>query len=188
MINLLEDGFGGRRYIDKKDETPWNFCKAVNAPDDDDEDTDSTYEASEDESSVSSGIIDNDESDEDVNFLSSEMTGNRLVEIANLCNKIRENLCCKKCAVENHKKQTRLFLSFARSYDEEVKKEEEKLVFDSELERLKWKLEKKVNFRVTCNVVGNNKRANRRKNLLQCCDCRGNVRICNQHLLPVQEG
>ena len=48
-------------------------------------------------------------------------------------------MCCKKCAVDGHRKHIRDFLAFTDMHEEKLRREEDDKFFADKLERLEWR-------------------------------------------------
>ena len=132
---MVDGGYAGRRYITRKDAgSSWNFCREIIEPESSD---DTSYSASS--SNISDYKDDGEEWKDEDDACVTDMVGNRLLPINSLCQKLRKNLCCKKCAVHNHRKEISKFLSFARDYEEKAKIEESESLFGSKVERLEFR-------------------------------------------------
>ena len=66
----------------------------------------------------------------------SDLEGNRLLPIGKIVNAIGNSMCCRKCAVSNHKDMMNDFVAFCTEYEDKIKKEEEDKLFYSKVEQL----------------------------------------------------
>ena len=107
-------------------------------------DVDSEQMSGDDDSSYSSvSSIDSDEEVDEDNFEEEDfdscvidMIGNRIVPINSLSNIVRKNCCCRRCAVNNHRKYVNDFIQFTKDYDDRIKMEESSMLFGSKLESM----------------------------------------------------
>ena len=101
----------------------------------------SNYDLAE-ASEVSTDTFDSflDSEDEDISCL-TDLDGKRILPIRKLSDTIQNNMCCKKCVVENFKNYFKKFLRFTVEYENRVAAEERNLFFRSHTERLEWRLD-----------------------------------------------
>ena len=71
----------------------------------------------------------------------TDMQGNRIVNVITLAEIIRGKICCRKCAFAEYHAYTNDFISFTDEYAENLRKEEGKQLFCSQLDRLEWEVE-----------------------------------------------
>ena len=100
------------------------------------------YDDDSDYSESSTSTLESDDFEEEVDCCVSDMTGNRLLPMDKLLGVFRNSVCCRRCAVSNHTKEMKRFMSFTKEYEEKVLNEERNTLFHSRLERLEWKLRK----------------------------------------------
>ena len=135
LATLLPGGIGGRpQQSEVAAQSTWNLEKLDPIE----------REAVFDDSSFSSFGSDAEDEldfDEMENECLTDMRGNRIIPVGELADVIRKKMCCKKCALAEHKNYMHKFIEFTKKYDGEVKKEEKKILFGSQMERLEWQLE-----------------------------------------------
>ena len=142
VANLGAGGIRGRRIIDtKEDEPPWNLYGMNNNVEKDDDDDDSDFSVFT-ESSIDTDDFEDLEEDE-ANCCVDDMNGNRLIPIDKLAYVMRNNVCCRRCAALNHTKEVKRFLSFAEEYEKKVDEDEKRIVFESRLQQVEWRISKR---------------------------------------------
>ena len=113
LAGLLPGGSGGRpRRCTQGEDPKWSLGgEGMSSGSSSDED--SSYWASDSD--------EEEEDDEDLGLHDeclclSDMSGNRILPIQNLCDGMSKNLCCQMCAEKNHKSFIHDFLYYARAY------------------------------------------------------------------------
>ena len=142
LLRLQSGGVGGsRRSVVSGNETNWKFNVPPPLNPHDDDDDDESYSDDSSSSSVHSdedfGVV--EEEDE---CCLTDLKGNRIVSIDQLAKILRTEVCCRRCAVRNHKTHMSDFLAFAKKYEEMVLDEAEK---DDQLMSRGQELQRKLN-------------------------------------------
>ena len=71
----------------------------------------------------------------------SDMIGNQIVKIDRIPRVIKENMCCKKCAMVGHTKYIAQFLKFSHQHERDVELEEQGIHgWTQEREDILWRL------------------------------------------------
>ena len=136
LINLSSGGSGGRRKPDE--ENDWKMDKCQNKLQ-----FDKCFDG-EDDSSFSSSSISSDESlefEEKEENCITDMQGNRIISVGKFTAAVKKSMCCKKCAIDGHRKYIQDFLHFAKEYEEKIQREEASIFFQDKIERLEWRVE-----------------------------------------------
>ena len=61
----------------------------------------------------------------------SDMKGLQILPVDKIATAIRNDMCCKKCAISGHKNFMKEFIEFADEYESVIKKEEDEQLFYS---------------------------------------------------------
>lgn len=129
LLQLTSGGSGGQ-YC-QNDCSEWNFEKKESDNSSIDLYSMSSYSSVDD-------LEDYDEMESDC---ITDMKGARILPIEKVAKAIREEMCCRRCALNGHKKYMNDFISFTIEYKEEVKKKKAKELFSSRSNQIKWDLE-----------------------------------------------
>ena len=141
-MSLCPGGAGGRpEQARQRHHLKWELEKVV--PEQDLSDSDeSSYSLST--SSDSDNEYDDDElldCDELEDCCVSDMKGVRILPVDKIATAIRNDMCCKKCAISGHRKYMNDFISYTMKYEEEVQIELGKHLFGSRMDELEWRVE-----------------------------------------------
>ena len=136
----LQPGGSGRRPRDQGlgNETQWRLCEEITGNDDDESwSSNSSYgSSSEDDDDLASF-----EEEEETESCLTDLVGNRILPVGKIAKIFREVVCCKKCAVRNHKSYMKDFLDFCQQHKADVAQEERRQLFHLRTQRLEWRLE-----------------------------------------------
>ena len=103
-VNLRPGGKGGRVMDDNwravHDKCTWNFGVEASSSEEEEEEEEEDDEEEEEEITG------------DKKNCVSDLEGNRLLPIGKIVNAIGNSMCCRKCAVSNHKDMMNNFIAF----------------------------------------------------------------------------
>ena len=140
LLALQEGGSGARPRVQIEHETCWNMTTTNKFEGGfDDEESSWSSDSEEDVSSVESSDFGVPEEEEESCL--TDLVGNRILPVGQVVKAFRQNVCCRKCAVKNHKSHISAFLTFCKEYDEKREREEQIKMFHSRTQRLEWRLE-----------------------------------------------